>query len=139
MAGTSPRLSGLAEVPLECELVGVEKGWGFGFQEAVETSAVYQIGADKTGEGEWAGDGFLCGLSQLQQQEGDQGDGDLDADGVFAGAEEAGDFEGLLDPAKEQLDRPAPFVEIGDLLRRGIQVVAQDAQHFAGIELDANL
>jgi hypothetical protein len=48
----------------------------------------------------------LGGLGQTQQQEGDQGDGDLDADGIFAAPEEMADFQGLLDPAEEQ--RPAP-------------------------------
>ena len=33
-------------------------------------------------------DGALGGLGQAQQQEGDQGDGDLDAHGVLGGAEE---------------------------------------------------
>jgi hypothetical protein len=39
-------------------------------------------------------------LCQAQQQEGDQGDGDLDAHGILVGAEQTGDFEGLLDPGK---------------------------------------
>ncbi len=78
-----------------------------GVKEAVEAPAMHQIGADETGEGEWAGDGFLCGLRHAQQQEGDQGNGDMDGDGIFAGAEEAADVEDLLDPAEEQLDRDA--------------------------------
>ena len=72
-------------------------------------------------------------LSHPQQQKSDQRDGDLDADGVFAGAEEAADLEDLLDPAEEQLDRPAALVEISNLLRRGIQIVGQNAQQLAGL------
>src|SRR5204863_5107273 len=86
-----------------------------------------------------AGDGRLPRLSQPQQQKRNQRDGDLDAHGVFAGAEKAADLEGLLDPAKEQLDRPAAFVEIGDFLSRGVEIIRQDAQHLAAVELDANL
>src|SRR5207245_3570189 len=65
--------------------------------------------------------------------------GDLDAHGVLAGAEKAADLEGLLDPAKDQLDRPSARVEIGNLLGRGVEIVRQDAQHLAAIELDADL
>jgi glycine/D-amino acid oxidase-like deaminating enzyme len=50
---------------------------------------------------DWARVGFLSGLSQPQQKEGDQRDGVLDAHGVFGGADETGDLEGLFDPAEE--------------------------------------
>ena len=55
----------------------------------------------------------------------------MDAHRILAGAAETGDLEGLPDPAEEQLDRPAPPVEIGDFLGRGVPVVGQDAQHLA--------
>src|SRR5215208_5521738 len=102
--GAGPRLSGSVGFPLEGQLSWIERGWRYGFEEAVEASAVHQIGADEAGEGERARDRLLCRLGDAQQQEGDQGDGDLDPHGVFAGAEKVADFEGLLDPAEEQLD-----------------------------------
>ena len=49
---------------------------------------MHEIGADEAGEGERAAGEVLCGLSQAQQQEGDEGDGDLDAHGILGGAEE---------------------------------------------------
>lgn len=36
-----------------------------------------------------------------EEQKGDEGDGDLNAHGVFRRAEEVLDLEGLLDPAEE--------------------------------------
>jgi hypothetical protein len=47
----------------------------------------------------------------------------LKAHGILAGAQETGDLEGLLDPAEEQLDRPAPAIEVSDLLSRCVEVV----------------
>ncbi len=52
----------------------------------------------------------LVVLGHTQEQEGDEDDGDLDAYGVLGGAEEMADFQGLLDPAEEQFDRPASLV-----------------------------
>jgi hypothetical protein len=46
----------------------------------------------------------------------------------------APDPEGLLDSAEEQLDRPATFVECGDLAGRRIQIIAHDAQNLAGVQ-----
>jgi hypothetical protein len=120
MAGTSPRVSGLDWVPLERQLSRIERRRRLDLKQTVEAPAMHQIGAHEPGEGEWAGDRVLRCLSHAQQQKGDQGDGDLDAHGVFAGAEKAADLEALLDPAEEQFDRPAALVELGDLLgRRG--------------------
>jgi hypothetical protein len=133
---SNPRLSGSAGVPLERHLSGVGEDRGFAVEQAIERSAMHQVDPDQAGEGERAGDGLLPGLGQWQQQKDDQRDGDLDAHGIFAGAEEAADLEGLLDPAEEQLDGPAALVKIGDLLGRSIEVVAEDAQHLAGIEPD---
>ncbi len=67
---------------------------------------MHEGGADEASEGERAGDRRLGGLSQAEQQEGDEGGRDLDADGILGGAEKAGDLEGLLNPAKEQLNLP---------------------------------
>jgi hypothetical protein len=138
-AARSPRLSGLDWLPLDRELSWVLGRRRFGIEEPVEAPAVHQVDANQAGEGERAGDAFLPGLGEAEQQKGDQRDGDLEANGVFADAEKAGDFEDLLDPAEEQLDRPAALVKIGDLLGGGIQIVRQDAQHLAGLKLDAHL
>ena len=92
--------------------------------EAVDALSVHQVGANQSGEGERALDGFLIGLGEAEQQEGDQGDGDLDAHGVLAGSETVADLESLLDPSEEQLDRPAAFVEIGDLLCRSVEILS---------------
>ena len=118
MPGLVPRLSGSAGAPLQRHLGGIGEDRRFRVEQAVERSAMHQVEPHQAGEGERAGDGALSSLSQPQQQKSDQRDGDLDAHGVFAGAEEAADLEGLLDPAEEQLDRPATFVEIGDLVSR---------------------
>src|SRR3972149_5060491 len=99
-------------------------------EQSVDALTMHQIGANEPREGKWALDCVLGSLSETQQHEGNEGNGNLDAHGVFGGAEEALDLQGLLDPAKEQLDGPAALVEIGDLLRGGIEVVAQQAQHF---------
>jgi hypothetical protein len=43
-----------------------------------------------------------------------QRNGDLDADRVSTSAEEMANFEGLLDIAEKQLDRPAALVGVGN-------------------------
>ncbi len=42
-------------------------------------------------------------------------------------------FEGMLDPAEEQFDLPAAFVEFSYLVCRRIEIVGDDAQDFAGL------
>src|SRR4029077_7080110 len=94
-------------------LILADRGrWG---EQEIDLPAVHKVGADQSGEHDRTLNVFLSGLSQAQQQECNECDGDLDAYGVLGGADETGDFEGLLDPAEEQLDSPAPAVEIGDL------------------------
>src|SRR5215472_17906330 len=101
-------------VPLERQLSRIGRGRRLDLQQAIDGPPVHQIGAHQPDEGERAVNDFLRGLRQAQQQEGDQGDGDLGLDGILAGAKKAGDLEDLLDPAKEQLDCPASLVEPGD-------------------------
>jgi len=107
-------------------------------EQAVDASSVHQVGAHQPGEGKWGFHRKLGGLRKAQQQESNKGYGDLSADGVFTGPEEMANFQGLFDPAEEQFDGPAALVEIGDL-GRSIEVVAQDAQNLAALELDPNL
>src|SRR5215471_20223573 len=122
-----PRLPGQAQgcpvpvlVPLERQLSRIGRGRRLDLQQAIDGPPVHQIGAHQPDEGERAVNDFLSSLRQAQQQEGDQGDGDLDLDGILAGAKKAGDLEDLLDPAKEQLDCPASLVEPGDLRCGGV-------------------
>ena len=68
-------------------------------------------------------------------QEGDERDDDLGAHRVLGGSEEEADLEGLFDPPEEQFDRPATFVKVGDLLCARCQVVGEDAQDLAGLDL----
>jgi hypothetical protein len=124
---------------LEGHLIGIELEGGFCLQEAVGSAAVHEVGANEPGEGQRARDGFLGRLSEAEQQEGSERAGDLDAHGILGGSEEAGDLEHLLDPAEEQLDGLAAFVEVGNLLGGSIEVVAEDAQHLAGLGLDPDL
>lgn len=73
------------------------------FEEAVERSSMHEIICDQAGECKEALDAVLYSVSGAQEQECDQCDGDLDAHGVLGCAEEVPDFEGVLDPAEEQL------------------------------------
>src|SRR5690242_19577790 len=112
IAGSSPRLSGLASGPLEGQLMLRHVGSRLGSEEAVDSAPDHEVCSDQPGEGERAFDGTLSGVGQSQQQEGDEGDSDLDADGIFGSAEEFLELEYLFDPAEEQLDGPSPLVEI---------------------------
>jgi len=47
-----------------------------------------------------------------------------------------GDLERLLDPPEEQLDLPATFVQAGDLLCLGSQIIGEQAQYLAGVDPD---
>ena len=66
-----------------------------------------------------------------EQINGD-GDPDLGAHGVGAGAVKGFDAQMLLDPFEEQFDLPAAAIELGDGQRRHGEVVGQEDQRFAG-------
>ena len=68
-------------------------------EQITDRSPEHEVGADQSGEDDRARNGFLCGLGKAQQEEGDEGDGNLDADGILGGADKAGDLKGLLDPS----------------------------------------
>jgi len=57
-----PRLSGLAEMPLERQLSGVADRLWFAIEQPIERLAVHQIGAHQAGKAQWTGDCFLPGL-----------------------------------------------------------------------------
>ena len=67
-------------------------------------------------------------LSQAQEKERDESDSDLNAHGILGRSEEVADFEGVLDPAKEQLDLPSALVECGNGLCGRLQIVCRDAK-----------
>ena len=72
-------------------------------------------------------------VQEVEEHECDQRYRDLNAHGVLGAADEMGDFQHLFHQAEEQLDQPAPLVEIGDLLGGRVEIVGEDAQRLAGV------
>src|SRR5260370_31441029 len=99
------------------------RGWR-SLEKLGDRAPMHQVGLDEPGEGERACHDSIGVVSQPQQQEGDQCDRDLNANGVFGGSQEVANFQGLFDPAKKQFDRPATLVEVRDLLRGCLHIVA---------------
>ena len=64
------------------------------------------------------------------------GDPDLGAHGVLAGAEEGFDPEVLLDPFEEEFDLPATLVDCRDGHCREFKVIGQEYQSLAGIGVE---
>jgi hypothetical protein len=77
---------------------------------------VHEVGAHESNEFEEAVGFFGDLLQGAQKKKGDQGDGDLDAHGVFRPADEPSDVERLFHQSEDQLDPPAALVQIRDLL-----------------------
>ena len=99
---------------------------------------MHQICTDHPGEGEWARNDPVGVVGQAQQQKCDQRNRNLNANGVLGGSEKMADFQDLLDPSEEQLDRPATFVQISDVSRAGGQIIGKDAQRLAGLDNNPN-
>src|SRR5882757_8763703 len=101
MVGLVPRLSGSAygEFQLIWRCRGAMSGW---YDKVIDRYELHQVGPDEAREGEEARHGGLQGVGHAQQEVGDESDGDLDADGVLAGAQELADLQRLFDPAEEQ-------------------------------------
>ena len=72
----------------------------------------------------------------MQEEKGDQRDGDLDTHGIFRTAQEVRDPQALLHETEEQFDPPAALAEIGDLLRRRVEIMGENVRFFAGSGLD---
>jgi hypothetical protein len=68
---------------LEGELAGIGQDRVWRIEEAVEGPSMHEVGAHETGESERAADGFGEGLCEADEQIGNEGDGDLDADGIL--------------------------------------------------------
>src|ERR1700693_1364081 len=94
---------------------------------------MHEVSAHESNEFEEAVFGLRYLLQEVQEQKGDQGYGDLNANGILGTADEVGDLQGLLHGAEEQLNLPATLVEIGDLLCRSIEIIAEDTQLLAGL------
>ena len=94
--------------------------------------------ADEFGEAQGRHGHAMEPRRDAQQQIGDHGGEDLQADGVVVGAEELADIEMLLDPAEQQFDLPAALVESGDLDRRRSQIVGDESEASARVAPDAD-
>jgi hypothetical protein len=86
---------------------------------------VHQIGAHESNEFEKAIVLFGDLLQGAQEKVGNQGHGDLDADGVFRSSDKFRNPERLLHHPEEQFDPPATLVEIGDFLRGRVEVIGE--------------
>src|SRR5215212_3813700 len=117
------------EDALSAELDGWDEQHGVLSTQAVDGRLLHQHGADQAGELGEAFDCALRGMRELEQHEGDQRHRDLDRHRALAGAVEMADPQQLLDPAEEQLDRPAAPIQRRDLLGRRIEVVGEQSQH----------
>ena len=93
--------------------------------ESSEIFSVHEIGAHELNEFEEALRVFGNLLQGAQEKKGDQGDGDLDAQGVFRASDKFGDPERLLHHPEEQFDPPAAPVEVGDLVGGRVEIVGR--------------
>jgi hypothetical protein len=123
-----------------CELSEGEHGlrsrvrWRRGFQQVGNRPAMHEVGADEPRKGERARHDPAGLMRQTQQQEGDQRGDDLNPNRILGGAEEVGNLQSVLDPAKEQLDVPSALVQSRDVLGFGVEIVGEDPQHLAGVD-----
>ena len=109
-------------------------------EQSVDRPAVHEIVGDEAGEGEQALHVVLQAMGHADQQKGDQSDCDLNTDGIFRSSEEVPDFEGVLDPAKEQFDLPPPLIKFGDFVgRMRLPLVAAGEPFIAGFGVDPQL
>ena len=75
-------------------------------------------------------------MQLFEQQIGDQGGDDLEADGLGVFGQEALDLEVLLDPFEEEFDLPAPFVEIGDLFGGALEIICDEGDFTAFVFIE---
>src|SRR5258708_32912756 len=105
---------------MECQLVGrisrsSPGGIGsVGFVDVGDGSAGEQASADEFGEADGGHLETAVSGGDAQQEVGDHGGQQLQADGVGVAAEEGRDLEMLLEPAEQQLGLPAGLVEAAD-------------------------
>ena len=104
----------------------------------VDTSSGEEGCGHETGEGLKAERCVVPQACDAQQQISDESCHDLDGDGVAAAAEEVGDLQVLLEPFEEQFDLPARLVERGDLGSGRGEVVGDEHDLAAGVDLHAD-
>ncbi|KAH2839688.1 hypothetical protein KXW36_001707, partial [Aspergillus fumigatus] len=121
------------------QLQQVFEYWRRRLEETIDTPSLHEVLSHEPSEDQEAVDAVLQGVSHAQEKEGDQGNSDLNTYGILRGAEEVADFEGVLDPSKEQFDLPTALVEFSDLVGRRIEIVADDAQDFACLGTNPDL
>src|SRR6185437_14041082 len=85
--------------------------------------ACEEAGRDEVGETDCRQGNAAIAGGDAQQEIGDHGGDDLEADGVWRAAEELAQLEMLLDPAEQELDLPAHLVERGDLDGRSVEII----------------
>src|SRR4051794_39210845 len=139
MAGLVPRLSGSGLTYSEAHLSLILSDLRRRMEQIVYWSAMHKVGADQSCKHEWACNNLLGCLSEAQQKKGNQRDGDLDPHRMLGGADKPSDLQGLLDPPKEQFNGPTSTIQISNVLRAGVQVVRQDAQHLSLVGRDPYL
>ena len=95
---------------------------------------MHEVRADESGKFERAVHHFLSKLGHTQDEKGDQGDGDLNADRILGDPDKVPDSKRLLDPAEEQLDLPALLVKVCDIFCLCVEIIGHDAQQLSGVD-----
>jgi hypothetical protein len=102
-------------------------------EQISNVSAMHQVCLDKLSKRQRTLHDLVGLMRQPHQREGDERHRDLDSHSVFARPDKVFDLQRLLDPTKEQLDRPTALIEAGDLLGRSRQIVGEYVQNLAVI------
>jgi hypothetical protein len=69
---------------------------------------------DEFGEAQRKQCDFSVERHELDQDIGNHGADDLQVDGIFAAAQEGSELEMLFEPAEQEFDLPALFIEAGN-------------------------
>src|SRR5580704_15160167 len=123
----------------EEKLVRVEVGPGPGgidlrrLVDAGDRFAQEEGEADELSEADRRHGKAMQARGDAQQEEGDHGGQDLQANGVVGASDEAADIEMLLDPSEQQLDLPSGLIEGGDLDGGPRHVVGQQFEGLAAL------
>src|SRR5215467_2980110 len=114
-----PGKSGIAELQLigGCSLLGFVEVKARRPVDCGEVFSRKQELADEFGKAQGRQAQGIQACDDAQEEIGDQRGDDLQANGIVVVAEKLADTEMLLDPAEQQFDLPAAFVECGDLDR----------------------
>ncbi len=137
-------LSGESLSILEGQLVGRISRCGPGgigsvwFADVRDGSSGEQASADEFGEADGRHLETAVSGGDAQQQIGDHGGQQLQADGVGVAAEEGPDLEMLLDPSEQQLDLPTCLVEAADLDGGAFEVVGEEGDRGSVVALETN-